>query len=379
MRSLFILLSSIPFLLLAACSSFEPCPPAELTAPPFAPAERDVALFLIGDAGEPDGVHTLAALGEAVGQAIEELGEERVLVVFLGDNLYPDGFPAPSDARFREMETKLALQVDALARSSSDRAEPSAPERPLAIFVPGNHDWNHDAADGPTRIRRQQAYVLERSRGRAQLWPGDGCPGPRLLDVGESLRLIALDTHWWIRKADKPGPDDCPTGTPEAVTAELERLLASAGTRRVVVAGHHPFLSGGPHGATTGVRGLGLVPQDLSHRRYRSLIAAVTGAFEGHPPSIYAAGHDHGLQLLEGRGFPYQIVSGGGSAAHLTDTGRLDETLFCSASAGFLRLDVARDGRLRLTAIAVDPGGAREIFSSELSGPSTAPPGAAAR
>ena len=96
--------------------------------------------------------------------------------------------------------------------------------------------------------------------------PAGGCPGPHVVDFASRLRLVVLDTQWWLHGGEKPGAADCDPGTEDAVVDALKRSVAGASERRVVV----------------------------------------------------------------------------------------DETLYRRASAGFVRLDVLRDGRLRLGVLTVD-------------------------
>jgi len=41
--------------------------------------------------------------------------------------------------------------------------------------------------------------------------PVGGCPGPTVVDLGEVVRLVALDSQWWLQDGPKPGPtSSCP-------------------------------------------------------------------------------------------------------------------------------------------------------------------------
>jgi len=86
--------------------------------------------------------------------------------------------------------------------------------------------------------------------------------------------------------------------------------------------------------------------------------------FEERPPRVYAAGHEHTLQVLEGRDVPWLLVSGAGYFGHSSPVGRLPETLFASSSSGFMRLDLDASGTIRLGVLVVDAsGGSREAFA----------------
>jgi len=353
--------------LAAGCTSLRPCPTPGEPVPEIPATEIDASLFLLGDAGEPlpgGGEPVLEALRGGLAAAEEAVGTERVAVVFLGDNIYPAGLPDADHRHYDEYRAKLHAQVEAVANGP-------AASRPVAYFVPGNHDWHHNRAHGWQRIRNQEAYVEEHGDGRAAFVPDGGCPGPEVVDVGERLRIVLLDTQWWLRTGPKPEGygSGCAAGSEEEVLELLGERLASAGERRVVVAAHHPLITGGPHGGETcAARGWLKIPQDTPGRRYREMKERLVATFADHPPLVFAAGHDHDLQLLRGDGYGYQVVSGSGSLENLTEITALDETLFCRDASGYVRLDVARDGRVRLAVFAVDEASheTSEVYSAWL-------------
>jgi hypothetical protein len=226
------------------------------------------------------------------------------------------------------------------------------------------------------------------------LLPGSGCPGPSVVDVGLTLRLVVLDTEWWLRPSGERAPwqaSACAT-TESAVLSELRAALSAAGTRRVVVAGHHPLASGGPHGGHFGwrehlfplrdegsgwwlplpiigsiyvlARRNGASAEDLSSEPYRRLRHALETAFVEYPPLAYAAGHEHNLQVFRSKSARHVLVSGGGTYGHPSRVVSLNGTLFARAASGFMRIDVWEHGPALLTVVVVDGGGAAtEPFS----------------
>ena len=336
------LLLALSLAALAGCAALVPCPLPPPPAPLLPADELDSVLFLIGDAGEanPRGEPVLGALRVAVGEAVALLGGERVTVVFLGDNIYPDGLLAEDHPERKALQRRLDAQLGVVAQPGS----------PLGIFIPGNHDWGENAADGGERLARQEAYLAEKGGGRTPLLPQRGCPGPVVVDRGERLRIVLLDTHWWLRRGPVPkGPQSgCLAGDREEWLRRIEAAIAGGGERRAVVAGHHPIESGGPHGGHRFPRRFGWRPQDLSNPRYRGMRADFEALFRRRPPLLFAAGHDHGLQVLRGAGYPYQLVSGAGTSTRLSGVEALPATLACRQGTGFARLDLARDGGARL-------------------------------
>jgi hypothetical protein len=74
---------------------------------------------------------------------------------------------------------------------------------------------------------------------------------------------------------------------------------------------------------------------------------------------VYAAGHEHSLQLLRGgdAGARHLVVSGAGSPGRLTPVTTEADTVMAAPGPGFFRLDFLKDGRVRLEMIAMSLDG----------------------
>jgi hypothetical protein len=343
------------------------------------PDEVEASLYLIGDAGDPD-PHGEPVL-EALRRDLASSQAERV-VVFLGDNVYPRGLPAPGDRDRAEAERRLAAQVETVREAGA-----------TGFFVPGNHDWY--GKDGWESIRREEAFIDSAGTGALQLRPSGGCPGPSVVDLGRRIRLVLLDTQWWLRGGPKPTDpsSDCPEDAESEVVDSLHAAVTGAEGRLVVVAAHHPLASGGVHGGHFGwkdhlfplrnvarwlwlplplvgslypvIRSRGISSQDMSSRAYRRLIRAFRRAFAEAPPDLYAAGHEHNLEVIARAGVPLELVSGGGIYGHSGPAVRIPGSLFARKASGFARLDVPRSGPARLAVLEVDRAGhSHEVFST---------------
>jgi hypothetical protein len=357
--------------------------PTAHVAPP--PPEADAiaeTLFLIGDAGEP------AEAGEPVLVALRRQLERaggRATVVFLGDNVYPDGLPGPGHPERAEMERRLDDQVDAVKDVAA-----------RAVFIPGNHDWAKGGKDGWEAVRRQERRIEERGRPTVVHLPDDGCPGPEVVDAGERLRLVVLDTQWWLHSHDRhehPG-SPCAADSEDEVAAGLSTALGGAGNRDVVVVAHHPLVSSGPHGGRFGLkqhlfpltevkgalwvplplvgslypvsRGAGISSQDVTSGEYQRMRDALVEAARGRPPLAWAGGHEHVLEVIESPRWGRVLVSGAGIYGHVSYTRGVEGSLYSAARPGFMRIDFLRDGRRRLGVIEVAAGGHREVFARML-------------
>jgi hypothetical protein len=301
-----------------------------------APQDIETSVFLIGDAGEPDPRDIGAPLDSLTAQAA--VAPQRSLVVFLGDNVYPGGIPEEGRAEWADARRRLEAQIRAVPMGAS------------GIFMPGNHDWGDEGAFGLYSVRLQERRISALAQGRdVKMLPGNGCPGPVAVDVGR-LRLIVLDTQWWLHEfIVRDSATNC-INTMAGVTAELRKQVQAPGENRVVIAsGHHPLMTGGEHGGYCGATGpfrrFAGRSQDVLSKVNLRLRDSLESAFHARPPLIYAAGHDHSLQVLDGGpNVPYLLVSGAGSDAKGSCAVRLRESHYTSPHRnGFMRVDIMRD------------------------------------
>ncbi len=182
--------------------------------------------------------------------------------------------------------------------------------RTVGWFLAGNHDWGGMVGSAGAERLRNQAEALRRARsggGRegaptVELIPTAGDPGPVVHDVEPGLRFVFVDTHWFLQ--------DPPEAEQLAFFDELREAFGEAGHREVVVLSHHPWETSGPHGVSEGGRALGFyylleksgtLVQDLNSAVYADFIEAFRNVVRatGRRPLVFAAGHDHSLQVFE--------------------------------------------------------------------------------
>ena len=377
-------------------------------APVECPADAAAghAVFLIGDAGAPalapDGAPALAdpvlrALHRAVAEQAARHGEDEVFVLFLGDNVYPTGLPAPGEPDRRHGERVLEAQVAA-----------SAPAQ--AVFVLGNHDWDMNGPRGWGRALAQRAF-LRRFAPRVRMLPEGGCTGPAVLDVGQTLRFVLADEAAFEHLYTQPEEHtpECPHADNLEAFLDLAAEFDHPDGRHVAFAMHHPLVTAGPHGghftwkqhlfpltdfwswawlplpvlgsAYPLSRQLGVSRTDLTSERYDRVVRAVFRASRPQVPSLYVAGHEHSLQVHRDEMGAYYLVSGAGSAKKIERVEPQPTTMMAVARPGFMRIDVHDDGALRLAVLGIDgEGRPEEIFRHCLAdGPPQARPPRTAR
>ncbi len=343
--------------------------PATKGASPLSELEIDHRVLLIGDAGYYlDDDPTLEAL-DRWATAVESSS-----VLFLGDNIYNEGL---TDEDREHGERILAHQL-----AATDA---------LKIFIPGNHDWGLLPKDQNAQaIRNQQAFIDDWPAGQAEFIPREGCMGPvvrTLLDSSDAHRavvFIALDPTPWINDRLR---EDCPTAqTQEEFLAQLDRALSTHAEDFVILGSHYPMLTGGPHGGLTyGFLGdmivtpIGWMIGGLANTyepEYADWIERTQAVLRRNPPAVYAAGHDHSLQLLEsGDVAGIYIVSGAGAIERVSTVTHLPETFFAHAAPGFVVVDVGRMGDKEAVVIRVVESGVPDaVFEMALPGPSPSTP-----
>lgn len=328
------------------------------------PAHR---LILIGDAGATKPGD--ATLGE-LGRWGDDL-PDRTTVAFLGDNLYPRGL-GEDDERG---EGILLQQL---------RATPAK-----KVFVPGNHDWGDWRLD-PERLANAERFIDGFAESPAEMLPKRGCPGPAVHTVAaagdglvQGVQLVAIDLDWWLLDADdRPACEGI--ASENDFTNALERTLHEHADDHVVVVAHHPLRTGGPHGGwgrgfferqLVGLAAVfGIALHDTDAPRYRAMLRRLKPVFASEPPLVYAAGHDHSLQVIEGRDTAGTLViSGAGSAQNVNTVTAISGTIFAHAHPGFMVVDFYGDADFgdalagdRAMLRVIETGRSRPVFEMEL-------------
>ena len=325
-------------------------------------------VLLTGNTGDLETRAVLRALGaDARGRG------GAATVAFLGD-VTADGVPERGDPGRAEAEATLGALAEALGDFDG-----------RVVVVPGDRDWER----GEDGVRRLEAVVDSLFDGDA-LVPGDQAGGPREWEPAEGLRLVALDTGWWLLDADeRPAgeAEDQAVRTPGDVARILEQIVVDRDDSRIVVLAHHPLDSRGEYaGARTfgqtaatlgvgalGARTFGRSRQDLASAPYRALRDVLQAAVDGHDRLVWAASHDHSLQtLLSDRSAvvrQFRLVSGtGGGAVRPVST---VDALAVAARPGYQRLVYYADGRLWAETVEVDAqtGASAVTFRTEVAGP----------
>jgi hypothetical protein len=337
--------------------------PTPEPAPTLEPAEVESVIFLVGDGGEARQANwpILPKLKQDIEWWAERLERDSaVTVLFLGDIVYPLGLNPPGSESYPADSAVVMDQVMLVGG-------PQAQRRGVrGIFMAGNHDWGlEEEWEGYVRLATLGNFLemaAEATGADVFLAPEAGTGGPTVVDVGRHLRVLILDSAWWILYGESE------EGLAhDAVLKGIEEAMLTAGDRKVVIAAHHPFRSAGPHGGqfsfwhTMGVRYLlqrsGAILQDVTSQPYRQLERGLRDIFARRgPPLAFVGGHEHSLQIhyaVEPTDPTYSVVSG--AASKMSSLGSTDGLQFARSAPGYMRLVVAKDGTISLFVEASPP------------------------
>lgn len=300
-------------------------------------------VYLVGDAGED------TVSGKALLMLQDQLmNDSASAVVFMGDNVYPSGFNGNNRITVLHLESQLNILKGYKGQ---------------AYFLPGNHDWDAQGKKGLKKIRRQSVYVdqflktqtLVKNRNEKGFLPANGLPGPESVMLNKGLRLITIDTQWFLH-AYKKNKNISTNHTIELFFQQLDSLLkyADLHNEQVIVTAHHPMYTNGEHARKlqpwrflinyTPFKLLGLggidrvLSQDLAQPRYKRMRKKILAEFAGHKNIIYASGHDHNVQCFRINGMRYIISGNGSKLSSLRKKKSFDSVFQDDSKTGFIKL-----------------------------------------
>jgi tartrate-resistant acid phosphatase type 5 len=302
MRRLAILL--LP--LLAACASIQPptagqCAGLALDVPSVErPADRSsIRIAILGDAGDERSEGWPEVVKLVAGAAPDA-------ILLLGDNFYECGIADVETPRWAHYRPLLDLGV------------PVFP-------VLGNHDYGcgSEPAD-------PDAQIAATARLENWVFPARSYA----VRFGDLLEIAMLDTQ----PLAKSWPDAATTG------CALRAMTSGSAPRWRIAAGHHTIVAGGGHTFIT--------PGEI--RAMRSL----TPILQERGVALYAAGHDHHLELIPGD--PAWLISG--AAARLRPVVPIYRSLYRAARFGIAILEADREAiSVRFVTVGGEPSERFEI------------------
>jgi hypothetical protein len=311
-------------------------------------------IIFIGDAGEQkNNVHPeLEFLKKSFPL------DKRTTIVFLGDNVYPQGLPSRYASNYAEKKQVLDSQINVVRGKEA-----------TVYFIAGNHDWMQGRKGGYQQVLNQYRYITSLNRPNVHYVPSDVCPGPQEIPISDKVTLVVIDSQWWLHKFDKPSiRSGCENNTEAELLSTLQEIVSRNEDKLLIFAAHHPFITFGRHGGYYNLkqhlfpftdlkpnlyiplpilgsiypiaRGVFGNIQDTKHPIYKNFSRGIDSILSTHPNCIRIAGHEHNLQLIKEHK-NYYIVSGAG-AKHSEIT-KDDRLIFSSTKNGFAMIDVIKN------------------------------------
>lgn len=305
-------------------------------------------IIFIGDAGSAHKGHAKKQMA-AVAQMASKT-ELRESIVYLGDNIYQKGYQSDDLACSETNKFAKRLQAQIEVGNQSDST---------SYFVPGNHDWDYREEPNPSLLLKQKKYV-ESCGKDAHFVPSKD----EQLSLVSSLEqdrfsLIFLDTQAIIS-----GPKQ---NKIRAITEVSSIIDSTDKNKTILIAGHHPISTHGPHGGCyqNDYIGSSIINlfrkagytwgQDINEDIYDAYIRDISAIIPKERDVVFVAGHDHSLQVLKADKTPntgpdYSLISGAGSKTSRTCHG--PDTLFAQETLGFMAIDFWDSGATTLTVFA---------------------------
>lgn len=276
-------------------------------------------LLMVGDWGYEDFTAQSRVAG-AMQQYVHEHNLTTDALLMLGDNWYgklPDGAASVRwKTQFEDMYPSSVFNCPAYA-------------------IPGNHDYQR-MPESKVAAELEYARKAGTRWTMPSLWYRFDLPAANPL-----MTVIALDSNMPHPDASHLKPANF-TLTPEQQAEQLTwlevELLKPRTTPFLVVMGHHPIFSNGPHGDN------------------KILIRDWEPLLRKHKVHMYLAGHDHDMQHLEFDGHPTSFVLSGGGGADLY-TLKIEEAQrgpYAAKVYGFSHLEVTQE---KLTLRHIDETG----------------------
>jgi hypothetical protein len=235
------------------------------------------------------------------------------------------------------------------------------------ILIPGDRDWNGSQRGGEKNLARLEELVtgfIQKNNIKNTVWAiENGCPGPSVIDAGETLAIVALNSQWWNHPYDKPRPSDavCSALTPENLKEEISDVIAENENRNVLIVAHHPIFSLGNYGGYFSV-GDQFKPfpvigsfrtafhanagraEDLANEHLHEYIEGMKNLLFFNENIVFASGHERNQQIIRQDG-NYLVNSGAPETASYA--ARNFNTVFSEKASGLMELRYLDDGEVQ--------------------------------
>lgn len=328
--------------------------------------------YLVGDAGNADEEKAQQTL-ELLHQKLKKANKKSTLL-FLGDNIYPKGFPANNEGSEKALaETKLTNQ---LKLTEGFRGK--------TIVIPGNHDWYN----GIKGLELQAEFVTKYLNDKKAFLPRKSC-AIEAVKIDSTIALVTIDSEWFLEDWNNHPTinDNCDIKTREDFFDELESILNKNQEKTVILAIHHPLMSNGSHGGQYSLekqlfpleqkiplpvigsfinllrKTTGASPQDIQNKQYTAYAKRIKTLLQKQKNVIVVSGHDHNLQYVNKENIK-QIISGAGSKSEAARA--INSNDFSYGGNGYATLTLFKSGDAKVSFFGNENNREKLLFEQEI-------------
>ncbi len=231
-------------------------------------------------------------------------------------------------------------------------------------LLPGDRDWASSGPEGWDCVREMEQFVLKHAPKNVEWLIGNGCPGPRMVEIGDNILLLTLNTQWWNHPHRKPIPADavCDEIVEAAIYEEIEDAIKEAQERNVIIAGHFPPYSLGKYGGHFPLSAHLLPPvvggisaayhenignaRDISNERFEKLSGYLLGLAREYENIVFLGGHEANQQILSYYG---NILANSGAPLAASHVANNRLARLARAQPGLIQLHYETNGAVRYT------------------------------
>ena len=241
---------------------------------------------------------------------------DRASIVILGNYAPKNGLPKKDDPKREAIEAKIDLQLSIIEGFEEQ-----------TYFIPGHFDWNAKKHKGSKGIERLEDYIQEALDEKAFL-PSDGCGEVKSKEVAEGVRIIFIDTEWWLYKwsADDNINKGCDLKSRVEFINALRAEINEHKKDQLIIAMYHPLFSNGNTAGFFSLRqhifpftdmhpaayvplpivgslyplyhGAGATRQDLDNSLYYELKEEILTICEDYTNLVFVSGKEQNMQYF---------------------------------------------------------------------------------
>jgi len=239
-----------------------------------------------------------------------------------------------------------------------------------AFFIPGNLN----------ALVRKESIVEGALDGKDVIIPDDGCPGPEVKNLNKNVKLIALNSQWWL-ETQSDQDTGCRNKNKFQIIEELKELLDKNDDKYIILAIYHSVIADGIHNGyiepykyLLPLPVIGLTKpffnkmfgsdQNFTHPQYSEFRDEILQSIKGYKNVIVCSANENNLQYFEADDQHF-IISGSGSET--SPLPKNSKALFSLAEKGLARLDFDKNGSVRVNfMIAEGDGNKSPKYSKEI-------------